>query len=61
MGIGAADNGFGTAAAFVDEKDTFPFAAISMVLTAMTCTYLPSIHSGNQKTSSTNRLERSCK
>ena len=42
MGIGAAAHGLGTAA-FVDEKDAFPFAAISMALTATACTCLVSI------------------
>ena len=42
MGIGAAAHGLGTAA-FVDEKDAFPFSAISMALTATACTCLVSI------------------
>jgi putative effector of murein hydrolase len=42
MGIGAAAHGLGTAA-FIDEKDAFPFAAISMALTATACTVLVSI------------------
>jgi len=42
MGIGAAAHGLGTAA-FVDEKDAFPFAAISMALTATACTCLVSV------------------
>jgi putative effector of murein hydrolase len=42
MGIGAAAHGLGTAA-FVKEKDAFPFAAISMALTATACTVLVSI------------------
>ncbi|KAL3908012.1 MAG: hypothetical protein SGARI_003260, partial [Bacillariaceae sp.] len=42
MGIGAAAHGLGTAA-FVNEKDAFPFAAISMALTATACTVLVSI------------------
>jgi putative effector of murein hydrolase len=42
MGIGAAAHGLGTAA-FAEEKDAFPFAAISMALTASACTTLVSI------------------
>jgi putative effector of murein hydrolase len=42
LGIGAAAHGLGTAA-FVNEKDAFPFAAISMALTATSCTVLVSI------------------
>mmetsp|Transcript_8453 Transcript_8453/g.20886 ORF Transcript_8453/g.20886 Transcript_8453/m.20886 type:complete len:558 (+) Transcript_8453:138-1811(+) len=42
MGIGAAAHGLGTAA-FVDEKDAFPFSAISMALTATACTCLVSV------------------
>jgi putative effector of murein hydrolase len=42
MGIGAAAHGLGTAA-FVNEKDAFPFAAISMALTASACTCLVSV------------------
>lgn len=42
MGIGAAAHGLGTAA-FTEEKDAFPFAAISMALTASACTILVSI------------------
>jgi putative effector of murein hydrolase len=42
MGIGAAAHGLGTAA-LVNEKDAFPFAAISMALTATACTVLVSI------------------
>mmetsp|Transcript_3553 Transcript_3553/g.4203 ORF Transcript_3553/g.4203 Transcript_3553/m.4203 type:complete len:614 (+) Transcript_3553:100-1941(+) len=42
MGIGAAAHGLGTAA-FVDEKDAFPFAAISMALTATAVTCLISV------------------
>jgi len=42
MGIGAAAHGLGTAA-FTEEKDAFPFAAISMALTASMCTVLVSI------------------
>jgi len=42
MGIGAAAHGLGTAA-FAGEKDAFPFAAISMALTATACTVLVSI------------------
>ena len=44
LGIGAAAHGLGTAA-FVNEKDAFPFAAISMALTATACTCLVSIPS----------------
>jgi putative effector of murein hydrolase len=42
LGIGAAAHGLGTAA-FVNEKDAFPFAAISMALTATACTCLVSV------------------
>ena len=42
LGIGAAAHGLGTAA-FVNEQDAFPFAAISMALTATACTCLVSI------------------
>lgn len=42
MGIGAAAHGLGTAA-FANEKDAFPFAAIAMALTASACTVLVSI------------------
>jgi len=42
LGIGAAAHGLGTAA-FKDEKNAFPFAAISMALTASACTILISI------------------
>lgn len=42
MGIGAAAHGLGTAA-FANEEDAFPFAAISMALTASACTVLVSI------------------
>lgn len=42
LGIGAAAHGLGTAA-FVNEKDAFPFAAIAMALTATTCTVLVSV------------------
>lgn len=42
MGIGAAAHGLGTAA-FSNEEDAFPFAAIAMALTASTCTVLVSI------------------
>mmetsp|Transcript_9947 Transcript_9947/g.13296 ORF Transcript_9947/g.13296 Transcript_9947/m.13296 type:complete len:513 (-) Transcript_9947:123-1661(-) len=42
MGIGAAAHGLGTAA-FANEKDAFPFAAISMALTASACTVLVSV------------------
>lgn len=44
LGIGAAAHGLGTAA-FVQEKDAFPFAAISMALTATACTCLVSVPS----------------
>lgn len=44
MGIGAAAHGLGTAA-FTEEKDAFPFAAISMALTACASTVLVSIPS----------------
>ena len=39
LGIGAAAHGLGTAA-FANEKDAFPFAAIAMALTASSCTVL---------------------
>jgi len=42
LGIGAAAHGLGTAA-FAKESDAFPFAAISMALTASACTVLVSI------------------
>jgi putative effector of murein hydrolase len=42
LGIGAAAHGLGTAA-FVNEKDAFPFSAIAMALTATACTCLVSI------------------
>ena len=42
VGVGATAHGLGTAA-FVGEKDVFPFAAISMALTASACTVLVSI------------------
>merc|ERR1711862_547989 len=42
LGIGAAAHGLGTAA-FVNEKDSFPFAAIAMALTASACTVLISM------------------
>ena len=42
LGIGAAAHGLGTAA-FVNEKDAFPFAAIAMALTATMCTVLVSV------------------
>ena len=42
LGIGAAAHGLGTAA-FANEEDAFPFAAISMALTASACTVLVSI------------------
>ena len=42
LGIGAAVHGLGTAA-FANEKDAFPFAAISMALTASACIVLVSI------------------
>lgn len=42
LGIGSAAHGLGTAA-FVDEKDAFPFAAISMALTAICGTLFISI------------------
>jgi len=44
MGIGAAAHGLGTAA-FANEKDAFPFAAIAMALTASACTVLVSVPS----------------
>ena len=42
LGIGAAAHGLGTAA-FSNEKDSFPFAAIAMALTASACTVLVSV------------------
>jgi len=42
LGIGAAAHGLGTAA-FTNEKDAFPFAAIAMALTASAATVLVSI------------------
>jgi putative effector of murein hydrolase len=42
LGIGAAAHGLGTAA-FVNEEDAFPFAAISMALTATSCVCLVSV------------------
>jgi putative effector of murein hydrolase len=42
LGIGAAAHGLGTAA-FSNERDAFPFAAIGMALTASACTVLVSI------------------
>lgn len=42
LGIGAAAHGLGTAA-FANEEDAFPFAAISMALTASATTILVSI------------------
>jgi putative effector of murein hydrolase len=42
LGIGAAAHGLGTAA-FVNEKDAFPFAAIGMALTASASTVVVSI------------------
>jgi putative effector of murein hydrolase len=42
LGIGAAAHGLGTAA-FTNEKDAFPFAAISMALTASAATVAVSI------------------
>jgi putative effector of murein hydrolase len=42
LGIGAAAHGLGTAA-FANEKDAFPFAAISMALTASAATVAVSI------------------
>ncbi|KAL3802057.1 hypothetical protein HJC23_010813 [Cyclotella cryptica] len=42
LGIGAAAHGLGTAA-FSNEKDAFPFAAIAMALTASACTVLVSL------------------
>jgi putative effector of murein hydrolase len=44
LGIGAAAHGLGTAA-FANEKDAFPFAAISMALTASAATVAVSIPS----------------
>jgi len=42
LGIGAAAHGLGTAA-FKDESDAFPFAAIGMALTACLCTVMVSV------------------
>lgn len=42
LGIGAAAHGLGTAA-FVEEKNAFPFAAIAMALTASATTVIVSI------------------
>ena len=42
LSIGAAAHGLGTAA-FANEKDSFPFAAIAMALTASACTVLVSM------------------
>ena len=42
LGVGAASHGLGTAA-FANEKDAFPFAAIAMALTASFSTVLVSI------------------
>jgi len=42
LGIGAAAHGLGTAA-FANEKDAFPFAAIAMALTASACTISVSV------------------
>lgn len=42
LGVGAAAHGLGTAA-FANEKDSFPFAAIAMALTASACTVLVSV------------------
>jgi len=42
LGIGAAAHGLGTAA-FANEEDAFPFAAIAMALTASACTVLVSV------------------
>ena len=42
LGIGAAAHGLGTAA-FANEKDAFPFAAIAMALTASACTVIVSV------------------
>jgi putative effector of murein hydrolase len=42
LGIGSAAHGLGTAA-FIDEKDAFPFAAIGMTLTAICGTVLVSV------------------
>ena len=42
LGVGAASHGLGTAA-FANEKDAFPFAAIAMALTASCSTVLVSI------------------
>jgi putative effector of murein hydrolase len=42
LSIGAAAQGLGVAS-FINEKDAFPFAAISMVLTAVAATTLVSI------------------
>jgi putative effector of murein hydrolase len=42
LGIGSSSQGLGVAA-ISDEPDAFPFAAISMVLTAISATALVSI------------------
>ena len=42
LGMGAAAHGLGTAA-FVNEKDAFPFAAISMALTGAATTVVVSV------------------
>lgn len=42
LGIGAAAHGLGTAA-FVNEQDAFPFAAIAMALTASATTVVVSV------------------
>jgi len=42
LGVGAAAHGLGTAA-FANEGDAFPFAAIGMALTASACTVLVSV------------------
>jgi putative effector of murein hydrolase len=42
LGIGAAAHGLGTAA-FANEPEAFPFAAIAMALTASACTVLVSV------------------
>jgi len=42
LGMGAAAHGLGTAA-IVNEKDAFPFAAISMALTASAATVAVSV------------------
>lgn len=44
LGIGASAQGLGVAS-MANEKEAFPFAAISMVLTAVACTVLVSIPS----------------